>query len=66
MVRRKAKPLKSGDLQGFKYIEPLLPLLDQPQVVNTLKSIAEAAFMSDKNGGLHSGPAASRLSAPTR
>jgi Transposase DDE domain len=29
MSRRKAKPLKSRDIQGLKYVERLLPLLDQ-------------------------------------
>ena len=29
MSKRKAKPLKSRDIQGLKYVERLLPLLDQ-------------------------------------
>ncbi len=29
MAKRKAKPLKSRDIQGLKYVERLLPLLDQ-------------------------------------
>src|SRR6516162_999167 len=29
MAKRKAKPLKSRDIQGLKYLERLLPLLDQ-------------------------------------
>ena len=29
MAKRKAKPLKSRDIQGLKYLEHLLPLLDQ-------------------------------------
>src|SRR5271157_6241542 len=29
MAKSKAKPLKSRDIQGLKYVERLLPLLDQ-------------------------------------
>ena len=29
MSKRESKPLKSRDIQGLKYVELLLPLLDQ-------------------------------------